>query len=133
MTPTSGSPISVSHANATVSATSSRLRRSGQLTITSANPKRPLESLKDCSIQPHCQYHEAALWASFKLVARYQGFSGRLRRGSLARLLGILQHKPTLMKQSRRRPWYRAQTWGTKATWVVSASTLRLSVKRHSL
>jgi hypothetical protein len=59
--PTSGSPINVSHAKATVSAIKRRPRRLGQPTITSASPKRPFESLKDCSIQPRCQYHDAAL------------------------------------------------------------------------
>lgn len=88
ITPTSGNPISVNHPNAAaVSAIKRQLSRSGQPPVTSSSPKRPLESRKDCSIQPRCQYHEAALWASFRLVAtRYQGSSGSLRRESLARL-----------------------------------------------
>ena len=60
-TPLSGSLISVSHERAMVSPMSSRQRRFGQPTRTRANPKRLLESLKDCSIQPRCQYQDAAL------------------------------------------------------------------------
>ncbi len=103
--PLSGSPISESHVRATLSAISRRLRRPGQPTRTRANPKRLLESLKDCSIQPRCHYQEAAILASAKLVARYQGSSGCLRRGSFARLLETLQHSATFVSSSRGRPW----------------------------
>jgi len=105
MAPTSGKVISVSHAKATVSAIKSRPRRFGELTITSASPNRLFESRKDCSIQPRCQYQEAATWASLRLVARYHGSFGCLRRGTLARLLGTLQHSATLIQRSRGRPW----------------------------
>src|SRR3954447_24272483 len=98
MTPTSGKAISVSHAKATVSAIRSRPRRFGELTITLASPNRLFESRKGCSIQPRCQYQEALTWASLRLVAKYHGSPGCLRRGSLARLLGILQHSARLIQ-----------------------------------
>ena len=74
-------------------------------TLTRASPNRLFESLKLCSTQPLCQYQEAALFAFFRLVAKYQGSSGCLRLGFLARLLGTLQHKATLIMRSRGRPW----------------------------
>lgn len=74
-----GSAISVSHDSAMVSAMSKRPRRSGELTLTPLRPKRLFESLNDCSIYPLCQYHEAALFALLRLVARYHGSSGCLR------------------------------------------------------
>lgn len=86
-TPLPGSAIKVSHESAMVSAIKSRSKRSGDATLASLSPKRLFESLKDCSIQPLCQYHEAATLAVERLVARYHGSSGRLRRGSFARLL----------------------------------------------
>lgn len=86
-----------------LSAISRRESRFGQTARTRANPKRLFESLKDCSIQPLCQYHEAALLALFKLVTSYQGSSGCSRRGFFARLLEILQHNATFISSSRGR------------------------------
>lgn len=100
-----GSAIKVSHESAIVSAINSRSRRSGEPTLASLSPKRLLASLKDCTIQPLCQYHEAALLALQRLVVRYHGSSGRLRRGLFARLLGTLKHRATLSMRSRGRPW----------------------------
>src|SRR3954471_16462361 len=104
-TPPSGSPINVSHERAIVSPINIRLKRSGQPTLTRASPKRLLASLKLCSIQPLCQYHEAALFGSSRLVAKYQGSPGCLRRGFLARLLDTFQHRARLIRNSRGRPW----------------------------
>src|SRR5215213_1650435 len=100
-----GNPISVSHERAMVSVIKSRLKRCGEPTPTPFNPKRLFASLKGCSIQSLCQYHEAALRADPRLVATYQGSSGCLPRGSTARLFGTLQHKATLIQISRGRSW----------------------------
>jgi hypothetical protein len=104
-TPPSDNPISVSHEHAMLSAIRRRERRLGQPTRTRANPKRLLASLKNCSIHPLCLYQVAALLASLRLVASYQGSLGCSRRGFFARLLEILQHNATFIGSSRGRPW----------------------------
>jgi len=73
--------------------------------LDSCQTKGLFESLKLCSIQPLCQYHEAALLGSLSLVARYHGSLGTLRQGSLILLFGTLKHRATLIQKSRGRSW----------------------------
>jgi hypothetical protein len=101
----SGSAIKVSQQSEIVSAISSRLKRSAELTLTLLRSKRLFESLRDCSTQPLCQYHEAAALAMARLVARYQDSSGALRRAFLALLFDTLQQRTTLIRTSWGRPW----------------------------
>ena len=69
--PLSGSPISVNQLKAMLNAIKSRLRRSGELTLTLFfSPKRLFASLKLCSIHPRCQCQLVALLASLNVVAR---------------------------------------------------------------
>jgi hypothetical protein len=67
--------------------------------------KRLLESLKDCSTQPLCQYHEAAALAMARLVARYQDSSGALSRAFFALLFDTVQQRTTLIRTYWGRSW----------------------------